>query len=82
MKNTIALVTWEDTVTEDAWSNIQIARDMKPVLTRSVGFILFKTKKKIVLASMVSSNTHMCQLTCIPMGCVIEIKEQQGQKPG
>jgi hypothetical protein len=74
-RRSIVLVIWEDTVTEDAWSNIQIAKDMTPVLTRSVGFCLFRTKKKIVLASMMSSSTHMSQLTCIPMGCVIEIKE-------
>jgi hypothetical protein len=76
-KNSIVLVIWEDTVTEDSWSNIQIAKDMAPVLTKSVGFCLFRTKKKIILSSMVASNTHMAQLTCIPMGCVKEIKELQ-----
>lgn len=46
----IELISWTDAVSTDDWTDIKIAKELKPYLMHSVGFVLNEDKECVVIA--------------------------------
>jgi hypothetical protein len=70
---TIVEVIWEDIVTTSGW---EAHRKRGPDVAecRTVGYVVMRDKKHIVLVSSWSSDERMSKTT-IPMGVVVSITE-------
>ena len=65
-------VEWEDTVARNYWSDIG---DLHVSKVSSVGFLVGKDKRKIILSGMNSKDgQHNCTQV-IPRGCITKITE-------
>ena len=75
-KDKIVKVKWEDTVTNDNWATKEnaVKWSKKDFICESVGFLMEKNKKHIILASMRGFNEDVSMSQKIPMGCVKSIK--------
>lgn len=71
--NRLVIVKWEDTYASTGWES----EPLDIVAIKSVGWLIYKDKKRIVLSSMVGSSgllDHNCQ-QAIPRGCIQSIRQ-------
>lgn len=76
-KPELVVVIWEDTAAlEETWSDEEEARELKPGIMHSVGWILAKTPKYLTITSSVEFDGELVgDVNCIPLGCIREIKQ-------
>lgn len=76
-KPELVVVIWEDTAAlEETWSDEEDARELKPGIMHSVGWILAQTPKYLTIASSVEFDEDLVgDVNCIPLGCIREIKQ-------
>lgn len=65
----IVVVKWEDIQSETGWSE---DLDPEPPVFNTVGYLVTKTKRKVVICDTVPGNGT---ITVFPSGCILEIKE-------
>ena len=67
-------VDWHDCTTRQNWIANEDACNLATISCTSVGWLLKKTRKEIVLTSMKADDDSSCHQT-IPRGCVTRITE-------
>ncbi len=72
-KNDLLLIEWDDAITSHGWENREEV--LRVASCRSVGWLLYKDKKQVLLASTSSSsvdtvNNHIA----IPLGGIKKIR--------
>lgn len=72
MKYPLAVVEWEDAAHEFGWQE-GVIPEPKTVIVRSVGYVIKRTKKHILLAQSIAEDNH-AQTLQIPKGMVIKVK--------
>ncbi len=78
VKMQIVKVHWEDSKSNECWEFHGDMRDSQPVLCTSVGFLIAKTRKAVVLCLSDSKNQTGQHIT-IPRSCVKEITKLEVQ---
>lgn len=70
-------IVWLDTVAESKWNDIKDVKKEEPARIINIGYVVKRTKEKIILCSAYSEKKEdrQCDYTVIPMGVVIDIKE-------
>jgi len=71
----LVVILWEDPCTEDAWLPRDLARDLRPLVMSSVGWIIYEDSDRVVISSMVSRSTNTSQVTSIPTTIIRDIVE-------
>ena len=71
---TLLVIEWQDTCSNDEWQSGEDARNLKPVRVTSTGFLIFEDTNQIILSSMVIDKEHMSMVQCIPVGCIVSKK--------
>jgi len=71
----IVLVEWLDCHCEDMWTVEDDARNLEPIVVKSVGYLIEQTETKVILSAMVSERTTMSMIVCIPRGSIVNITE-------
>lgn len=72
---TLVVVHWVDIVGDDNWQTRKEAAEVKPHAFISVGWLLKKNKKAIVIIACYSPDDDTVgSITSIPMGAVLEVK--------
>lgn len=70
----IVQITWEDITSQCGWIDTDDI-DIEICICNSVGFLLKKTKKYILIAQTMAGDVEMCgNVKKIPMGVVKKIK--------
>ena len=75
----IVLVEWEDTFADVGWAE----DDLNPIIVHSVGWVIRKDKRKILLAGMIGTaglEDKNCR-QAIPRGCIRKIQELEIKNP-
>ena len=67
----IVAVLWDDATALEGWSH---GEEPKPCLILSVGFLVKKTKKHIILAMDLAPDGMQCGRGQIPRGMIKQIK--------
>lgn len=70
----LVLVEWEDALHEFGWLDEFPKADPDHVMCQTVGWLMVKTKKHIVVAQTISGDDSLAQTLQIPMGMVHSIK--------
>lgn len=70
----LVLVEWEDALHEFGWLDEFLKADPDHVICQTVGWLMVKTKKHIVVAQTISGDDSRAQTLQIPMGMVHSIK--------
>ena len=68
-------VKWLDSVGHQGWFVLEQAEEKEPVVCESLGWLVYKDNKKLVLA--ISASEEMRNVSAplvIPMGCILEIR--------
>ena len=74
MKFKMAIVEWEDASHYSSEDISWLKQNASAMRNRTIGFIITKTKKKIVLAAELSSGLNKARdITIIPMPCVKKV---------
>jgi len=71
-ENPLVIVTWLDTVESSQWMNAEEIYEVSCVECRTVGWVIRKTEKNIVLASTRSDLES--NVISIPIGCIESIR--------
>jgi hypothetical protein len=69
-------VTWIDATSSDPWTDLDGVLEYPPHEISSVGYLVSRTKEKIVLAANldhVSNDVSCCMI--IPKGCIKKIED-------
>lgn len=71
----LLLVTWHDAATNHAgWAKLTEIASATPPVVRSVGWLLKRTKKHIVIAGSIVGDEGSCDVV-IPTGMILSEKE-------
>jgi hypothetical protein len=77
----LVLVEWLDIIGKDSWQSLEKARATPPERFRSVGWLLRKDSKAVVIASCHSKKDDTTGgVTSIPIGCVCSVKTIPGYR--
>ena len=68
------LVFWDDTTSASKWHDKEELKKIKTTLVQSLGFFLGNKKRTLMMAHSVTDDAET-DYTCIPWGCIREIKE-------
>ena len=68
-------VSWYDSTSRGRWVESSIARDYKPAGIRTVGLLVKKTKREVVVALNTDEDGDVSDVITIPRGCVWSITE-------
>ena len=72
---TLVIIRWKDIVGDDNWQTREEAAEVKPHVFISIGWLLKKDKKAIVITACYSPDDDTVgSITSIPMGAVLEVK--------
>ena len=75
----LVLVEWLDIIGKDSWQSLDKARATSPERFRSVGWLLRRDKKAVVIAACHSMKDDTTgSVTSIPSGCVCSVKTIPG----
>ena len=75
LNGTLVMVRWEDIVGDDNWQTRKEAIGVIPHNFVSVGWLLRKDKKSIVITACYSPDDDTVgSITSIPIGAVLEVK--------
>lgn len=66
----LVIVKWVDIETHVGWC--EDLQDVEPPVFETVGYLVTKTKKKLILTDTVP---QIGNVTVFPMGCVMDIRE-------
>jgi len=78
---TLVLIRWKDIVGDDNWQTRKDAKELQPHEFVSVGWLLRKDKKSIVITSCYSPDDDTVgSVTSIPMGTVLEVKQLRSHR--
>ena len=72
-KDKLVLVKWEDAGSRSKWTD-KNAEEMNLIICRSVGYLLKKTAKKVIIYATRNDQNDIGDQTCIPRGCVKSIR--------
>jgi len=75
MDYTLVVVEWEDIVSDSSWMDDKEIEKLEPVVCRSVGWLLKKTKKLVFLGASVTNDGSVGDRTTIPKNVIRSIKE-------
>ncbi len=78
MSRILAVVEWLDIVVIYGWEDAAEIMNTNPVKVESVGYIIYKDDKKLILRHGAGDNGEGNPHTIIPMGCVENIKYVSG----
>lgn len=67
------LVVWLDTTVQHGW--VEDPQNATPSRCETLGFIVKETEEMITLAQTCCEEQGVCNLTCIPAGMVVDIKD-------
>jgi len=70
----IVEVTWFDAQSSMHSMTIDDLKEMKPVMTKSIGYLLIEAKEYIILGYMDFGEGLIKHHTCIPKGMINKIK--------
>lgn len=71
----LLLVTWRDAATNHAgWAKLTEIAAATPPIVRSVGWLLKRTKRHIVIAASIVGDEGSCDVV-IPLGMIVSEKE-------
>lgn len=70
----LVLIEWEDAQHEFGWLDAFPKDDPDHVMCQTVGWLMVKTKKHVVVAQTISGDDGIAQTLQIPMGMVHSIK--------
>ena len=65
----IVVITWEDIESRVGWHDAT-AKNISPPVFRTVGYLVKKTKKKVVICDSEGASGN---ITVFPRGCVLNI---------
>lgn len=83
MKPRLAIVTWVDSATRrPPWSSDDEALSLRPTDVITVGWLMKRGRRRIVLAQSLSSSTQIGNVFTIPRGCVKSIQVIDTKKKG
>ena len=71
--NKVVLVDWRDACTKGGWDYIGAYAKHAPSNIRTVGFLLKKTKKEILIATSQSEDGDINQSIAIPLPWVVRV---------
>ncbi len=71
---TLLVIEWQDTCSNDDWQSGETARGLRPIKVTSVGFLVSESENHITLSSMVIDTEHMSMVQCIPVGSILSKK--------
>lgn len=74
----LVIVEWEDIVSDSSWMDIREAKHQKPYNCESIGYLIEKNKKNIVLVPNVSYAGLGFGYVSIPIGCIKKINIIKG----
>lgn len=78
---TLVVVLWRDIVGDDNWLTRSEARATEPHAFTSIGWLLRKDKKSIVITACYSPDDDtVSSVTSIPMGAVLDVKTVKGHR--
>lgn len=69
----LVLITWDDAYTEDGWQDREAYKPAEPQICHTVGYVMEKNRKSIVVAQTISENQTGARWR-IPRGMVIKIE--------
>lgn len=64
-------VVWEDITGDGSWIALEDAAQLNPVVCVSVGYLVKKTKKKLVLAQTSGEHSAVNGRLSIPIGAIV-----------
>ncbi len=69
-------VRWLDTSTWSNWKTKEVAADSELITAVTVGYIILRTKKKLIVASTYvdEEDGKVSEVTAIPAGCIVSVK--------
>ena len=74
----VVVVEWDDTVGASKWISLHELLDQQPDRCLSIGWLLSKTPKQLILAAARNScegeDARWADTTIIPAGCVISMR--------
>ena len=68
----VVMVEWVDSTSESGWTH---DHDLDLSICKTVGFLVKKTKDKIVLIQSISDNDNVDNKFAVPRVCIKSIKE-------
>ena len=77
----LVLVEWFDIIGKDSWQSLDKARSTSPMRFRSVGWLIRKDSKAVVVSSCHSTEDDTTgSVTSIPLGCICSVKTIPGHQ--
>lgn len=67
-------VTWSDAMGQAGWIRPEDAAELEPVVVHTVGWLVFKSKKKVVLVGSHNDAGDYGDPTVIPTDWVLKIR--------
>lgn len=74
-KPKLVLIEWEDAAHEFGWLDEFPADNPAPHICHTVGWLMVKTRKHVVVAQTISGEDALAQTLQIPMGMVHSIRQ-------
>jgi hypothetical protein len=68
-------ITWLDSRGGGHWITRKRARRDRPVVVESVGWIVKKRKRSIVVASTIADDDNQLSPVTIPRGCIVRMRK-------
>lgn len=78
-KPKLVLIEWEDAAHEFGWLDEFPADNPAPHICHTVGWLMVKTRKHVVVAQTISGEDALAQTLQIPMGMVHSIRQLTSQ---
>lgn len=67
----LVFVVWEDIIGNGSWGALEDAPSLSPVVCLSTGFLVSKTKRKIVITQTLGEHKGVSGLLAIPTGAIL-----------
>ncbi len=74
IKYPIVCVHWLDSYVRDDWQTPSEAKEQVPSHCMTVGFLIIKSKEKVIIASGKSEGGNLSSTWAIPRACVKKIQ--------
>ena len=63
-------------LSDATWKDMTFAKTMTPAVCRVSGYVVCESEAQIIIASMIHPEVEdISLLSCVPRGCIVEIKE-------
>ncbi len=70
----IVEIEWEDSASKGGWANREVYRKLSPMRVRTVGFLLERSPRKVIVLQTLAEDGDGTDAVVIPAGCVKKLR--------